>query len=212
MRQVASPLRWSPGPQPAAPASLPTGSFHLLGRDRHPGGSSQCRQFRNKGSTSHRAVDGMGRAEGRVVGVRGQSKSLPQRGCITCEGPNPCPAGGAWWPLWAPRGGHAMGAGRVQRFGQGFPQFSGRSSAHGACPKGPAGRDALLGDPAPGPTTRLRVCGGGGQCVGAVVHGGPSIAAVSRASLSACRGTGCLTMLPRPRSLAVGVGVGWGAS
>lgn len=114
----ASPLRWVPGPQPAAPASLPAGSYHLLGRTRLQGGRSPCRQFRKK---VRLPKDG-GREDGRWGSGPEQviAQSARQR-----AGPNLCPAGGRL--LVSPG---LTGRPRVGRHREGatfwpeFPQFS----------------------------------------------------------------------------------------
>ena len=107
------------------------------------------------------------------MGVRGQSRSLLRAQGAWSRGPEPVPSWGAPGGLcWAHReatGRKAWGGCNV--LAKGFPQFSTDAKQRpGACPKGPAGRDALLGGPAwararprprPRPRPRLRVC----ECV-----------------------------------------------
>lgn len=151
------------------------------------------------------------------MGVRGQSRSLLRAQGARSRGPEPVPSlgapGGLCWAHREATGRKAWGGCNV--LAKGFPQFSTDAKQRpGACPKGPAGRDALLGGPAwarPRPRPRLRVC----ECVVCVrawaqAAPGGTCAAVSRASLSASQGWEQLDMLPCPGSLAWGGGFAWG--
>ena len=124
--------------------------------------------------------------------------------------------GGLSWAHGEATGGKAWGGCNV--LAKGFPQFSTDAKQRpGACPKGPAGRDALLGGPAwawarPRPRPRVCECV---ECVRAWVQAAPGVRVQQSAGPLSVhrRGGSSLTYCPA-QGLWRGVGAsrgGWGS-